>query len=125
MHIATLTKGELTSYFRRADKTSDVIGGRQAGVFQVFRSLAGHEQPNRDLTGKAPPKVKQSRAKSAGQTKAKPSTETPDTKIETPIKGGRKDISLTVRIEVNLPANGSKEIYDNIFKSIRANFIDE
>ena len=27
-------------------------------------------------------------------------------------------MALTVRIEINLPANGSKETYDNIFKSI-------
>jgi hypothetical protein len=38
---------------------------------------------------------------------------------------GRRDMALTVRIEINLPAGGSKETYDNIFKSIRANLIDE
>lgn len=39
----TMTKGELTSYFRTTDKTSEVIGGRQTAVFHVFRALAGHE----------------------------------------------------------------------------------
>ncbi|WP_323689937.1 DUF5343 domain-containing protein [Rhizobium sp. AN64] len=40
----TLSKAELTAYFRTNDKTSEVIGGRQAGVFQVFSVLAGNEQ---------------------------------------------------------------------------------
>jgi len=31
---------------------------------------------------------------------------------------------LTVRIEVNLPADGDQETYDNIFRSIRKNLID-
>lgn len=42
----TMSKAELTAYFRTADKTSETIGGRQAGVFIVFRNLAGHEQPD-------------------------------------------------------------------------------
>ena len=74
---------------------------------------------------KASPKVKQPKAKAAGQSKAKLSTKAPDIKDEAATKGGRKEMALTVRIEVNLPANGSKETYDNIFKSIRANLIDE
>lgn len=31
---------------------------------------------------------------------------------------------MTVRIEINLPAEGSQETFDNIFKSIKANLID-
>ena len=41
------------------------------------------------------------------------------------IMGGKKDMALTVRVEVNLPANASQDTYDAIFKSIRANLIDE
>jgi hypothetical protein len=33
-------------------------------------------------------------------------------------------VGLTVRIEVNLPANGDQETYDRIFRSIRKNLID-
>jgi len=39
-----LNKNALIGYFRSADKTSDVIGTRQASVFQAFRALAGHEE---------------------------------------------------------------------------------
>jgi hypothetical protein len=35
-----------------------------------------------------------------------------------------RDVGLTVRIEVNLPASGDQETYDRIFKSIRTNLID-
>lgn len=42
-------------------------------------------------------------------------------KVEINTTDRKKDMALTVRIEINLPANGSKETYDNIFKSIRAN----
>jgi hypothetical protein len=31
---------------------------------------------------------------------------------------------LTVRIEVNLPAEGEQQTYDRIFRSIRKNLID-
>ena len=32
---------------------------------------------------------------------------------------------MTVRIEINLPAGATKENYDHIFQSIKANLIDE
>jgi hypothetical protein len=38
---------------------------------------------------------------------------------------GKRDMALTVRIEINLPAGGTQETYDAIFKSIKANLIDE
>ena len=37
---------------------------------------------------------------------------------------GSRDFGLSVRIEINLPANATKETYDNIFKSIKENLID-
>ena len=39
----TMTNAQLTAYFRTADKTSEVIGQRQAKVFIMFRGLAGFE----------------------------------------------------------------------------------
>jgi len=41
-----------------------------------------------------------------------------------PIDGRKKDFGLTVRIEINLPADGDQETYDWIFKSIRENLLD-
>ena len=36
----------------------------------------------------------------------------------------KRDMGLTVRIEINLPPAADKETYDHIFKSIRENLID-
>lgn len=124
----TMTRTQLTAYFRTADKTSEAIGGRQANVFIVFRNLAGHEQPAETVTVKAnkakPAKASPAKAKTGSTTSIK----SPTTKVNGGGGGGgdaRRDMALTVRIEINLPAGGSKETYDNIFKSIRANLIDE
>lgn len=118
----TMTKAELTAYFRTTDKTSEVIGGRQAGVFQVFRVLAGHETTEEKATPRPAGKARSPKAKPAPQPKAKAAHVTDGgQKVEVNATGQKKDMALTVRIEINLPANGSKETYDNIFKSIRAN----
>jgi hypothetical protein len=37
----------------------------------------------------------------------------------------KKEMALTVRIEINLPAEASAETYDNIFKSIKVNLLNE
>lgn len=122
----TLPRKDLVSYFRTTDKTSEVIGGRQAGLFQTFASLAGHAVSNGSGNGgasKSTAKPKQSKPKAV-------QTKTPNLIVSPPVgekpgKDGRKDLALTVRIEINLPANGTQETYDMIFKSIRANLIDE
>lgn len=118
----TMTKGELTSYFRTTDKTSEVIGGRQAGVFQIFRVLAGHETAEEKSAPKPAGKARGTNSKAARPQKAKTTEPANDPKkVEVNTTSQKKDMVLTVRIEINLPANGSKETYDNIFKSIRAN----
>ncbi len=124
----TMTKPQLTGYFRATDKTSEIIGSRQAGVFVMFRALAGHEPSAETATAKpANMKSKQPKPKAATVKQSKAAgAEKPKGPI-VDVNGGnsRRDMALTVRIEINLPAGGSKETYDNIFKSIRANLIDE
>jgi hypothetical protein len=123
----SLSKSELTSYFRTTDKTSDTIGGRQSSVFIMFRGVAGHEKasdkaPAFGTKTLAAPKAKAVAAKEPTVVLVN-SQETPNgspTGVD-----GRKEMALTVRIEINLPANGSQETYDAIFKSIRANLINE
>ncbi|WP_201296376.1 DUF5343 domain-containing protein [Sphingomonas sp. AX6] len=122
----TLSRGELISYFRTTDKTSEVIGGRQAGLFQAFRSLAGYAQANENPTKNSSSKPRQTKPRAASPKK---NAET-KVKIDKPLiqeaaGPSRRDMAMTVRIEINLPANGSQETYDAIFKSIRANLIDE
>jgi len=123
----TMTKPQLTGYFRATDKTSEIIGSRQAGVFIMFRALAGHEQSGESALKPAGTKPKQPKPK-AVTAKATKTADAQKSKGATlDVNGGkdRRDVGLTVRIEINLPAGGSKETYDNIFKSIRANLIDE
>lgn len=119
----TMNKDQLIGYFRSADKTSDVIGGRQASVFVALRELAGRmtEQsqasPKTKGTNPAKPKgpaqkVKPAEAKTQVVEQAPPPP---------PLKSQKGEMALTVRIEINLPAEGTQETYDAIFKSIRAN----
>jgi Family of unknown function (DUF5343) len=123
----TMDKNQLIGYFRSADKTSDVIGGRQAGVFVALRELAGHvteqsqssSSPKAKAASVAKPKNTAKTVKPAVQKAQDQAVEqvipSPHTK---PQKG---DMALTVRIEINLPAEGTQETYDAIFKSIKAN----
>jgi hypothetical protein len=121
----TMNKDELTGYFRSADKTSDVIGTRQAALFHTFRTLAGHEQvPATPQNGGAPRVAARASKSKTIKTKERVRASVP---IEAPVVAtpSKKDMALTVRIEINLPAEASRETYDNIFKSIKANLINE
>lgn len=124
-----LSKDELISFFRQADSTSSVIGTRQAGTFQVFAALAGH--------GELPSRREASKSKVSDNSKNKPSRATKRTTssaaekpavgigIKTDNLDKKRDIGLTVRVEINLPSDGTKEIYDNIFKSIKENLLND
>lgn len=118
----TATDDDLITFFRQTDRTGDAIGRRQAAVFKVLASLAGH--------GEVP--VKSGKGRTAG---AKPGADVPKPKgAKSAAAGSRKrvidsnganrEFGLSVRIEVNLPAGGTKQNYDDIFKSIRENLID-
>ena len=121
-----LSKAELTSYFRTTDKTSEVIGSRQAAVFQVFKSLAGHEQSG-EKPSNISTKPKSIKVKVTPQKKNNPPQDKKENSIvQNGNSGGAKNgMAMTVRIEINLPANGTQDTYDSIFKSIRANLINE
>lgn len=115
-----MTRDQLIGYFRNADKTGDVIGRRQAGVFMALRELAGHgaeeaqSKPKNAGVPKAkvPPKAKKAEL-------AKPAVVQDPPALPQKLQKG--EMALTVRIEINLPAEGTKETYDTIFKSIKAN----
>jgi hypothetical protein len=122
-------RGDLTHWFRAADKTSDLVGQRQATTFQTLAALAGHgELPS--TRGRA---TKKTVAATGGtDTKAKVNTRAVPKKDEDrPLSGGSaggsrkgdastgQDVALTVRIEVNLPAGGDDDTYDAIFASIK------
>jgi hypothetical protein len=121
----TLDNDDLITFFRESDKTSEVIGQRQAGTFRVLAALAGHgEAPSPKAKGtNGAPKPKVKSAKKAIKTDNNPQP----APISTPPTGEgivSKNFGLSVRVEINLPADGSKETYDNIFKSIKENLLN-
>jgi len=119
-----LDSNKLITFFRNQDETTAVVGKLQATTFRVLAAYSGHgDVPASKATG----------AKGAKPT-AKPSSKKV-TKIPMPpastdgIAGtgnskGPNAVGLTVRIEVNLPADGEQATYDRIFKSIRENLLN-
>ncbi len=112
----TLPHDKLVSYFRGADQTSDLVGRLQATTFQILAGFAGHRTPQ-------PAKAK---ALSASEPKPAKAAKPHAAVVTTPGGSGsggaqQSDFGLTVRIEVNLPAQGDQETYDKIFRSIREN----
>ena len=127
------TRERLTTWFRVTDKTSDLVGGRQAQSFLTLAALAGHGEVKRSAaasgTAKANNAPKVAPPKSAPASKT-PRVDSPDKKQEPPtvltpeVPAKSDDLGLTVRVEVNLPATGTPETYDAIFASIRKHLID-
>ncbi len=108
----------LIQFFRTTDKTSAIVGRRQANTFLCLSQLAGHDAPTegkQKSTPSAAPR-KERGSKRAVSASTSVSALTPER--------AKPKVGLTVRIEVNLPADGSQETYDRIFKSIREHFID-
>jgi hypothetical protein len=117
-----LDRNGLTQFFRTTDHSSDVVGSRQASTFSALAALSGHAEvptprsraTNGKGSSKEPKKVKIRASASAEVGRAQ---QQGDSRTAGPV-------GLTVRVEVNLPANGDQETYDRIFRSIRENLID-
>jgi hypothetical protein len=121
----TMDKDALIAYFRSTDKTSDVIGARQTALFQAFRALAGHERITSTPKNGGPPKSAAAKASKSRTSKVRRSSRESTNQQPISVIPSKKDMALTVRIEINLPAEASAETYDNIFKSIRANLLND
>jgi len=124
----TADRESLGYWFRGADKTSDLVGGRQASTFLALGAAAGK------VDGVVPPKPRAaSTAKGgAGSKSPKPArasktdpeaAASPVDVLTAPPGDARADVGLTVRIEVNLPAGGDADTYDAIFASIKRHLI--
>ncbi|MCF8795256.1 DUF5343 domain-containing protein [Xanthomonas campestris] len=120
-----LSNDDLITFFRQSDQTSATIGGRQANTFKVLAGLAGYgdlpEAKKKGVgkkAGKEPPKPAKSKA---APSRASVNASTGVGGI--PDSSGKNDLGLTVRVEINLPADGTKETYDAIFKSIKENLL--
>lgn len=120
----------LAHWFRASDRTTELVGGRQASTFLTLAALAGHgELPARATAtkrtatnGTAPAKkaaAKKSATKKDAETpKADGGTDDGDDEGKPKAKNGH-GVGLSVRIEVNLPPGGDADTYDAIFASIK------
>ncbi len=125
--VWNLNDSELTTFFRGADRNSVATATKQVKTFNVLKEFAG----KKEAKSKATAQVKSSAPTKTNKPKqATPKSNAPKTApITIPTEQAHLkpsgNFALSVRIEVNLPAGGTKETYDNIFKSIRENLINE
>lgn len=131
------TRTDLVHWFRGSDKTSELVGKRQASTFQTLAALAGYgEVPSRGTAVKrfdANPRAAAKAIKTKRATKKSDeiTASGDDGKVgddsgvgsgggndNRTVKNGL-DVGLSVRIEVNLPPGGDADTYDAIFASIK------
>lgn len=124
----TVGREALANWFRAADKTSALVGQRQASTFQTLLALAGHgdvpagrtASPRKaaDVTP-APKRATTNKASgSRTSTEKAPRQKPPEGQNDSKAVNS-SEVGLTVRIEVNLPPSGDAETYDAIFASIK------
>jgi hypothetical protein len=115
-----LDTDQLITFFRQADQTSAITGKRQASTFQILTNFSGF--------GEMPQAKTTAQKKTTGVNEKKKEIKVVEPKKpdgqEKGKQGQPKPVGLTVRIEVNLPADGDQATYDRIFKSIRENLLN-
>lgn len=115
-----LPRERLIQFFRSNDGASVITSERQAKTFSLLCQLSGFRpstETKRPRTGATAAKTSPVKAKRVSAKPTPPAVTTTTSTASPPV-------GLTVRIELNLPADGSRETYDHIFKSIRENFLD-
>lgn len=121
-----LDNNELITFFRQSDQTSETIGVRQAATFRVLAGLSGHGDMPESKTKKpnkvaSPKSSKAKEMKKSASSPVQPENTPPLLSHQRHTEG--PGFGLTVRVEINLPADGTKETYDNIFRSIKENLL--
>lgn len=119
----TLGTESLVTFFRSTDHTTDLVGKHQARTFQVLAGFAGHQEIPGPKT--APGKGAGKATKKKVTPKAEITPVQPEAHTNKPqVLPSGPDFGLTVRIEINLPADADQDTYDRIFKSIRENLLN-
>ncbi len=117
-----LATDSLISFFRESDHTSAIVGQRQASTFQTLAALSGHGEVPIKKSGARSQRTEKKQTKMAvNKTGPQPKAINAD---EPRLPQKSRDVGLTVRIEINLPAAADQETYDRIFKSIRENLLN-
>lgn len=124
-----LEYSKLITFFRQTDQSSQLVGSRQAGTFTALATYAGHVTPSALTKAKAvqakPNSPKRAKPISKGASPATAQALSANVSANgDAVNAGNRNLGLTVRIEINLPATGDQETYDKIFKSIRENLLN-
>ncbi len=123
-----LDQETLIGFFRATDETSALTAKRQALTFKTLSALSGHGDVSSPRTKASGPRAKKDSIRIT--TKAEKSSAgritnpTLHQESKSGESGSSSPMALTVRIEVNLPAQGDQQTYDRIFKSIRENLLN-
>jgi hypothetical protein len=126
----TASSDKLISFFRTTDQTSDIVGRRQASTFQTLATIGGKLDGQLPKAASAKPKKGDASTPKKQTPKAVPAKAAVSAAAVTPPqadeirRGAAGDMALTVRVEINLPAGGDQQTYDNIFRSIRENLLN-
>jgi len=123
-----LEKSKLVSFFRTEDKSTGLVGNRQADTFIRLAEIAEKRQAAASSNGSAPKRefVKRDNKSTPRAKTEKAAGTAQKIGVETSKADGGDGtaVSLAVKIEVNLPATADQGVYDAIFKSIRANLLN-
>jgi len=112
----------LITFFRQNDQSGIIVGTMQAKTFSTLCGLSGKGSlPDVRGSNKATVSKKQNNKTKNFTTVDKNQSSLQKENID---RSKTHDIGLTVRIEINLPAEGTKETYDSIFKSIKENLLN-
>ena len=122
--VWTLSDGDLMQFFRSADRTSELIGRRQTGVFKAFSALSGKTEPPASRNREKTSSNKKASNKATPAINKPPSTKSENANPAPKQNSVLDNLGMSIKIEVNLPSEASPEAYDNIFKSIRKHLID-
>ena len=118
-----LDSAALITFFRSHDETTAIVGKLQASTFKVLAAYSGHGDIPAPKTGGIKSQKPASKPASKKAAAVPPAVSKP---ASAPVKGETASslVGLTVRIEINLPADGDQQTYDRIFKSIRENLLN-
>jgi hypothetical protein len=112
---------KLIAFFRQSDRASEIVGSQQANTFRTLAAYSGHGTlPAPKVPPSAQPRTAVRRPSQKGKAD-NTSVKVPTT--VTDATGAKHSLSVSVRVEINLPTCDDQETYDRIFKSLRDNLI--
>jgi hypothetical protein len=117
-----LDSDALITFFRSNDGTTAIVGKHQASTFHLLAAFSGHGDVPEPRVAKTNPVKKPAATTKKAPAKSKPAASKAES--STVVTSSEASVGLSVRIEVNLPADGDQATYDRIFKSIRENLLN-